>query len=75
MTWLARAPPPRKNAAPLLQLAVFFQTLTGNDVYTLEKIEKRVEFDLEHIENWSSWLDLYILFRMVPAVILTKEAF
>lgn len=42
---------------------------------TLEKIEKRVEFDLEYIENWSIWLDLYILFRTVPAVILTKEAF
>ena len=42
---------------------------------TLEKIEKRVEFDLEYIENWSVWFDLYILFRTVPAVILTKEAF
>ena len=42
---------------------------------TLEKIEKRVEFDAEYIENGSIWLDLYILFRMVPAVILTKEAF
>ena len=42
---------------------------------TLEKIEKRVEFDLEYIENWSVWFDLYILFRTVPAVIMTKEAF
>lgn len=42
---------------------------------TLEKIEKRVEFDLEYIENWSVWFDLYILFRTVPAVLLTKEAF
>ncbi|KPA88954.1 MULTISPECIES: undecaprenyl-phosphate glucose phosphotransferase [Pseudomonas] len=42
---------------------------------TLEKIEKRVEFDLEYIENWSIWFDLYILFRTVPAVLLTREAF
>lgn len=42
---------------------------------TLEKIEKRVEFDLEYIENWSVWFDLYILFRTVPSVIMTREAF
>ncbi|MEN5089804.1 undecaprenyl-phosphate glucose phosphotransferase [Pseudomonas protegens] len=42
---------------------------------TLEKIEKRVEFDLEYIENWSVWFDLYILFRTIPSVIMTREAF
>jgi len=42
---------------------------------TLEKIEKRVEFDLEYIENRSVWFDLDILYRTVPAVIMTKEAF
>ncbi|WP_397452685.1 undecaprenyl-phosphate glucose phosphotransferase [Pseudomonas sp. NA-150] len=42
---------------------------------TLEKIEKRVEFDLEYIENWSVWFDLYILFRTVPAVIFTREVY
>ncbi|WP_455925132.1 undecaprenyl-phosphate glucose phosphotransferase [Pseudomonas putida] len=42
---------------------------------TLEKIEKRVEFDLEYIENWSVWFDLYILFRTVPAVLLTREVY
>ncbi|KPC28232.1 Undecaprenyl-phosphate galactosephosphotransferase [Pseudomonas syringae pv. cilantro] len=42
---------------------------------TVEKIEKRVEFDLEYIENWSVWFDLYILMRTVPAVIFTREAY
>ncbi|MDY7559698.1 undecaprenyl-phosphate glucose phosphotransferase [Pseudomonas sp. CCC3.2] len=42
---------------------------------TVEKIEKRVEFDLEYIENWSVWFDLYILFRTVPAVLFTREAY
>lgn len=42
---------------------------------TLEKIEKRVEFDLEYIENWSVWFDLYILLRTVPAVLFTQEAY
>ncbi|WP_122509036.1 undecaprenyl-phosphate glucose phosphotransferase [Pseudomonas viridiflava] len=42
---------------------------------TVEKIEKRVEFDLEYIENWSVWFDLYILRRTVPAVLFTREAY
>ncbi|MBI6855697.1 undecaprenyl-phosphate glucose phosphotransferase [Pseudomonas lijiangensis] len=42
---------------------------------TVEKIEKRVEFDLEYIENWSVWFDLYILMRTVPAVLFTREAY
>jgi exopolysaccharide biosynthesis polyprenyl glycosylphosphotransferase len=42
---------------------------------TPEKIEKRVEFDLEYIEQWSVWFDLYILLRTVPAVLFTREAY
>lgn len=42
---------------------------------TLEKIEKRVEFDLQYIENWSVWFDLYILCRTLPAVLFTREAY
>ncbi|MET1080076.1 MAG: undecaprenyl-phosphate glucose phosphotransferase [Pseudomonas sp.] len=42
---------------------------------TLEKIERRVELDLEYIEQWSVWFDLYILFRTVPAVLLSQEAY
>lgn len=42
---------------------------------TLYKIEKRVEYDLEYIENWSVWLDLYILFRTVPAILSTKDVY
>ncbi|HBR3092204.1 TPA: sugar transferase, partial [Klebsiella pneumoniae] len=32
---------------------------------TLEKMEKRVEFDLEYIREWSIWLDLKIIFLTI----------
>jgi Undecaprenyl-phosphate glucose phosphotransferase len=37
-----------------------------------EKIQKRVEFDLYYIENWSVLLDLYILLK-TPLALLTKN--
>ena len=33
----------------------------------LEKMRKRVECDLDYIENWSLWLDIKIIFRTVVA--------
>lgn len=32
---------------------------------TLEKMQKRVEYDLEYIQNWSLWLDIEIVFLTV----------
>jgi Undecaprenyl-phosphate glucose phosphotransferase len=37
-----------------------------------EKIQKRVEFDLYYIENWSALLDTYILLK-TPLALLTKN--
>jgi len=42
---------------------------------TLEKIEKRVDFDLEYIENWSVLFDLYIILKTIPSVLVSKEAY
>ena len=42
---------------------------------TEEKLIKRFEHDLYYIENWSIWLDLYILIRTVGAVLLPRNAF
>ena len=35
---------------------------------TLEKMKKRVEFDMQYINNWSFWLDIEILLKTVPAL-------
>ncbi|RIK99248.1 MAG: undecaprenyl-phosphate glucose phosphotransferase [Proteobacteria bacterium] len=40
-----------------------------------EKIQKRVEFDLYYIENWSLLFDIYILFRTPFALLRAENAY
>jgi putative colanic acid biosysnthesis UDP-glucose lipid carrier transferase len=42
---------------------------------TPEKMEKRIEFDLQYIREWSLWLDIKILFRTVWVVIVGQNAY
>jgi Undecaprenyl-phosphate glucose phosphotransferase len=42
------------------------------EVDSEEKIQKRVEFDLYYIENWSVLFDLYILLK-TPLALVTKQ--
>jgi Undecaprenyl-phosphate glucose phosphotransferase len=42
---------------------------------TEEKIQKRVEFDLEYIDKWSVWLDLRIIFQTLYVVLSSKNAY
>ena len=42
---------------------------------TSEKIQKRVECDLFYIENWSIFLDLYVLVATPIALLRTKDAY
>jgi putative colanic acid biosynthesis UDP-glucose lipid carrier transferase len=41
---------------------------------TLEKMKKRVEYDMQYINNWSFWLDIEILIKTIPAL-LRDEAY
>jgi putative colanic acid biosynthesis UDP-glucose lipid carrier transferase len=39
---------------------------------TLDKMEARIQYDLDYLRNWSVWLDLWIILKTVK-VVLTKE--
>ena len=41
---------------------------------TLDKMKKRVEYDMQYINSWSFWLDIEILLKTVPAL-LKNEAY
>jgi Undecaprenyl-phosphate glucose phosphotransferase len=45
------------------------------EVDSEEKIQKRVEFDLYYIENWSVLFDIYILLKTPTALLKTENAY
>jgi len=42
---------------------------------TIQQLVERVSSDLEYIENWSIWLDLYILLKTIPAILKQVNAY
>lgn len=42
---------------------------------TLDKMQRRVEFDLDYISNWSVWFDLKIIFMTIFKGFVNKSAY
>jgi lipopolysaccharide/colanic/teichoic acid biosynthesis glycosyltransferase len=45
------------------------------EINTLEKARRRIEYDLEYIENWSIWIDLWIIVKTIIQVPFDKDAY
>ncbi|MFK3738566.1 undecaprenyl-phosphate glucose phosphotransferase [Massilia sp. TN1-12] len=42
---------------------------------TLDKMEARIQYDLDYLRNWSLWLDLWIVVKTVKVVLTRENAF
>jgi putative colanic acid biosynthesis UDP-glucose lipid carrier transferase len=42
---------------------------------TLEKMQARIDYDLDYLRNWSLFLDLLIIFKTINVVIEDKNAY
>jgi putative colanic acid biosynthesis UDP-glucose lipid carrier transferase len=42
---------------------------------TLEKMQRRVEYDLDYIDNWSVLLDIRIMFLTVFSLLFDRNAY
>ena len=45
------------------------------EVRTIERAKRRVELDKYYVDHWSFWLDIYILFATVRAVLFDRDAY
>ena len=41
----------------------------------LQKMQERIEFDLHYLQNWSIWMDLWIIWRTVIVVLRRDNAY
>ncbi len=64
-------PAQRRRLSVKPGLTCLWQIYGRNDV---REFQTWVKLDLEYIDNWSIWLDLKILFRTIPAVLLAQGA-
>jgi len=42
---------------------------------TLDKMKKRIDYDLAYLQNWSLMLDLYIIFKTITVVVKDQHAY
>jgi putative colanic acid biosynthesis UDP-glucose lipid carrier transferase len=41
---------------------------------TLEKMQARIQYDLDYLRSWSVWLDLWIILKTVKVVLARDNA-
>ena len=42
---------------------------------TIDKMQMRIKFDLEYVQNWSLWLDVKIIFLTIFKGFVNKNAY
>ena len=42
---------------------------------TIDKMRKRVEYDLDYLRHWSAWMDIKIIFKTIKLVIHDSQAY
>lgn len=45
------------------------------EVRTIQRAKRRVELDTYYVDNWSFWLDMWILFATARAVLFDRDAY
>ena len=45
------------------------------EVRTIERAKRRIELDKHYVDHWSFWLDMWILFSTVRAVLFDSDAY
>ena len=45
------------------------------EVRTIERAKRRIELDKHYVDNWSFWLDIWILFATARAVLFDSDAY
>jgi polysaccharide biosynthesis protein PslA len=45
------------------------------EVRTIERAKRRIELDKYYVDHWSFWLDMWILFATVRAVLFDRDAY
>jgi len=60
----------RRGLAMRPGITCIWQVSGRNDI----GFEEWMELDLQYIDNWSFWLDLKLLFKTIPAVLIGKGA-
>jgi Undecaprenyl-phosphate glucose phosphotransferase len=45
------------------------------EVRTIERAKRRIELDRHYMDNWSFWLDMWILFATARAVLFDRDAY